>query len=99
MLSDFSSQGILRKLRRGEYGKATGHSEGPSEVPVKESVPEKVQKNSPVALCTSCTFALSAPENAPKRDCEKCKVQKVQGAESACTNNKGDTELYLSSYE
>ena len=99
MLSDFSSQGILRKLRRGEYGKLIRPSEEPSEVPVKVFVPEKVQKNSPVALCTSCTFALSAPENAPKQDCEKCKVQKVQGAESACTNDKGDTELNLRGYE
>ena len=42
MLSDFSSQGILRKLRRGEYGKAMSPSEEPSEVPIKVSAPEKV---------------------------------------------------------
>ena len=32
-------------------------------------------------------------------DCEKCKVQKVQGAESACTNNERSTELSLRGYE
>lgn len=85
LLSTFSSQGILRKLKRGEYEKSCALGETPEE--------EKVQKNSPDAPCTCCTSALNETEKSLPEDKGKCEVQQVHGAGSASTHIERCYEL------